>query len=88
LGAAVKECQAQHARLPDGEGKLRWGDAIAIGKQAIALLQQRDAQTPGAAREALRSALEEWSNPTTEPYRQGLWHRHRLPRRSLRRINP
>lgn len=86
LAAALEQCRAdsQHA---EGEGKLGWGDAISIGEHALALLQRRGADSPGRARDALSSELEEWQFPTSKPYRQRVWHCHRLPRRLLRRLN-
>jgi GNAT superfamily N-acetyltransferase len=87
LAAALRRCR-EDAQLAQGEGKPGWDDAIAIGEHAMALLHRHGAQVPGPARAALRSELEEWQFPTYDPYRQGLWHRHRLPRRLLRRLNP
>lgn len=60
--------------------------AADLADLALELVVAAGADSDPAARARLLTELNPQSNP--EPYRQGLWHRHRLPRRLLRRLDP
>lgn len=92
LGRLEVVAEACHARCgpPVGTGVPRPGyrEAARLADLALEHLRQAEAEDPRGGTTRLMAELLRERTSDSDPYHQGLWHRHSWPRRLLRRVTP
>ena len=92
LAAVAAAARARHAGL-DREGepppRLRpYLVAAALAERGLAMVRDAGAEhDPAAQHQLAETIMADWF-PKPEPFRPGIFDRHRLPRRLARRLNP
>lgn len=89
LEVAAEACRAS-CGPPAGTGVPRPGyrEAARLVDLALEHLRRAEAEDPRGGGTRLMADLVRERTGDSEPYRQGLWHRHSWPRRLLRRVAP
>jgi GNAT superfamily N-acetyltransferase len=91
LVAAATAARGRHAEL-DGEGEppqrlRRYLVAAALAERGLAMIREAGAEHDPVAQHQLVETISADLFPEPEPFRPGLFDRHRLPRRLARRLN-
>jgi GNAT superfamily N-acetyltransferase len=89
LEVVAEACRAR-CGPPAGTGVPRPGyhEAARLADLALERLRQAEAEDPHGGTTRLMAELVRERTGDSEPYRQGLWHRHSWPRQLLRRVSP